>query len=117
MGLSDMLMRTVGLAAGSLGWGLTADVVGRRWAFNLTLLITGVFGLVGGAPTTFAGVAVMVALWSLGVGGNIPVDSAVLLEFLPGSHQWLLSAMNIWWCMGQICKYHFRNFVSIRIKE
>ncbi|KAI5819596.1 membrane transporter [Pyronema omphalodes] len=96
------LAQNLGLAIGSLGWGLTADVVGRRWAFNLTLLLTGLFGLVGGAPTTFAGLAVMVALWSLGVGGNIPVDSAVLLEFLPGSHQWLLSAMNIWWCIGQI---------------
>ena len=31
-----------------------------------------------------------------------PVDSAVFLEFLPGSHQWLLTVMSIWWSFGQI---------------
>src|SRR5436853_1337926 len=31
-----------------------------------------------------------------------PVDSAVFLEVLPGSHQWLLTIMSIWWSFGQI---------------
>jgi hypothetical protein len=30
------------------------------------------------------------------------VDSAVFLEVLPGSHQWLLTIMSIWWSFGQI---------------
>lgn len=34
-----------GLAIGALGWGLLVDIIGRRWAFNLTCLITSVFGL------------------------------------------------------------------------
>lgn len=34
-----------GLAIGALGFGLLVDVIGRRWAFNLTCLITSVFGL------------------------------------------------------------------------
>jgi MFS family permease len=83
-------------------WGLGADIVGRRRVFNLTLLLAGVFGTVAGASPSFTAVAVFVAFWSVGVGGNIPVDSAVFLEFLPGSHQWLLAAMNVWWCLGQI---------------
>jgi len=33
-----------GLAIGALGFGLLVDVIGRRWAFNLTCLITSVFG-------------------------------------------------------------------------
>lgn len=34
-----------GLAVGALGFGLLVDIIGRKWAFNLTCLITSVFGL------------------------------------------------------------------------
>jgi hypothetical protein len=34
-----------GLAVGALTFGLLVDVIGRKWAFNLTCLITSVFGL------------------------------------------------------------------------
>lgn len=34
-----------GLAVGALGWGLIVDMIGRKWAFNLTCLITSVFGM------------------------------------------------------------------------
>lgn len=34
-----------GLAIGAFGWGILADIIGRKWAFNLTCLITSVFGL------------------------------------------------------------------------
>lgn len=39
----------VGLLVGAIFWGLTADIVGRKWAFNLSLLIASVFGIVAGA--------------------------------------------------------------------
>lgn len=96
------LAQTLGLTVGAAGWGIGSDIIGRRWAFNLTLLITGVFGLVAGASPNFTVLATFNALWSLGVGGNLPVDSAVFLEFIPGSHQYLLTIMSIWWALGQI---------------
>lgn len=34
-----------GLAIGAFTWGILVDIIGRRWAFNLTCLITSVFGL------------------------------------------------------------------------
>ena len=34
-----------GLAVGALFWGIMVDIIGRKWAFNLTCLITSVFGL------------------------------------------------------------------------
>jgi hypothetical protein len=34
-----------GLAIGALGFGLSVDIIGRKWAFQLTCLITSVFGL------------------------------------------------------------------------
>lgn len=51
MGVADEDTGTIfacanaGLAVGALGFGLGVDVVGRKWAFNLTCLITSVFGL------------------------------------------------------------------------
>jgi MFS family permease len=74
----------------------------RRWSFNLTLLITGIFGLSAGAAPSFAALATLFALAGFGVGGNMPVDSATFLEFLPGSHQYLLTFLAIWWCIGQL---------------
>lgn len=35
-----------GLAVGAFSFGIIVDVIGRRWAFNLTCLITSVFGLI-----------------------------------------------------------------------
>lgn len=46
------------------------DLIGRRLAFNLTLLIGSVFGLASGAAPNFPGLAVMLALVGTGVGGN-----------------------------------------------
>ena len=75
---------------------------GRRWAFNLTLGITGVFGLISAASPNFAAIGCFAALWSFGVGGNLPVDSAVFLEVLPGSHQYLLTILSIYWAIAQV---------------
>ncbi|ODH47320.1 hypothetical protein GX48_06606 [Paracoccidioides brasiliensis] len=42
----------VGLCVGAIFWGTASDVIGRRLAFNLTLLLTSVFGLAAaGGPT------------------------------------------------------------------
>lgn len=66
------------------------------------------------------------------ISGNIPVDCAVFLgnaalpiingltmytppDFVPGSHQYLLSILSTWWCFGQLlgnlvglCSYLYR---------
>ena len=73
-----------------------------RISFNLTLLLTGTFALAaGGAPNPVA-LCSLIATWNLGVGGNLPVDSAVFLEFVPASHQWLLTVLSVWWAVGQL---------------
>jgi hypothetical protein len=51
MGVADadtgniFAIANAGLAIGALGFGLAVDIIGRKWAFNLTCLITSVFGL------------------------------------------------------------------------
>jgi MFS family permease len=76
--------------------------VGRKWAFNLTLGITAIFGLISASAPNFAAIGIFDALWSFGVGGNLPVDSAIFLEFLPGSHQYLLTILSIDWAIAQV---------------
>ncbi|RPA94461.1 MFS general substrate transporter [Choiromyces venosus 120613-1] len=96
------LGQNIGLAIGAAGWGIGSDIIGRKKAFNMTLLITAVFGSLAAASPNFAAVATFAALWSSGVGGNLPVDSSVFLEFIPGSHQYLLMVMSGWWALGMI---------------
>jgi MFS family permease len=96
------LAQNIGLLAGAMFWGFGCDVFGRKWAFNLTLGVTGVFGLIAASSPNFAAIGCFAALWSFGVGGNLPVDSAVFLEFLPGSHQFLLTILSIDWALAQV---------------
>jgi MFS family permease len=96
------LSQNIGLLFGAVFWGFGCDIFGRRWAFNLTIGITAVFGMVAAGSPNFAAIGVFAALWSIGVGGNLPVDSAIFLEFLPGSHQYLLTILSIYWSLAQV---------------
>lgn len=97
-----LLGQSLGLLVGAVFWGVGCDVWGRRWSFNLTLLITGVFALAAGASPNYYTLCVCMTFWSIGVGGNLPVDSAVFLEYIPASHQYLLTVLSIWWAIGQL---------------
>ncbi|KAJ7257870.1 MFS general substrate transporter [Mycena haematopus] len=96
------LAANVGLLVGAVVWGLGADVWGRKWSFNLTLLIAGIFGLAAGGSPNFLTLASLLAVVGVGVGGNLPIDSAVFLDLVPASHQYLLTVMSVWWSLGQL---------------
>ncbi|KAI0137700.1 MFS general substrate transporter [Hypoxylon sp. NC0597] len=96
------LAQNIGLLAGAMFWGFGCDIFGRRWAFNLTLGLTAVWGMIAASAPNFAAIGVFAAFWSFGVGGNLPVDSAIFLEFLPGSHQYLLTILSIDWAVAQV---------------
>ncbi|KAF8267332.1 MFS general substrate transporter [Lactarius quietus] len=89
------LGQNIGLLVGAVFWGIGSDVWGRKLAFNLTLFITGVFAVSAGASPN------SIALCSLALC-NLPVDSAVFLEFIPASHQYLLTVLSVWWALGQL---------------
>ena len=38
----------------------------------------------------------------MGVGGNLPVDGALFLEFLPFASGNLLTMLSVWWPIGQL---------------
>lgn len=56
---------------------------GRQYAFNLTVLIAAIFGLCLGAPSNYNAILVLTAFNGFGIGGNIPIDTTICLEFLP----------------------------------
>ena len=68
----------------------------------MTLFMTGVFALIAGAAPTPSVLCGLTAAWGVGAGGNLPVDSAVFLEFVPATHQSLLAVLSIWWAIGQL---------------
>ncbi|KAH6886169.1 major facilitator superfamily domain-containing protein [Thelonectria olida] len=90
-----------GLVVGSTVWPMTADFIGRRLAFNVTLLISSVAGLVGAGSPNFVAIATFCAFIGVGTGGNQPVDSAIFLEFIPATHQYLLTMQSGFWSVGQ----------------
>ncbi|OSC97469.1 MFS general substrate transporter [Trametes coccinea BRFM310] len=96
------LGQNIGLLVGAAFWGVASDVWGRKWCFNITLFITGVFAIAAGGSPNYIALCSLAAVWSIGVGGNLPVDSAVFLEFIPASHQYLLTILSIWWAFGQL---------------
>ncbi|KAL2863189.1 MFS transporter [Aspergillus lucknowensis] len=90
-----------GLVVGSSMWPMTADFIGRRLAFNATLLISAVAGLVGAGSPNFVAISVFCAFIGMGTGGNQPVDSAIFLEYIPATHQYLLTMQSAFWSVGQ----------------
>lgn len=96
------LSQNIGLLVGAAFWGFGCDIFGRKWGFNLTLGLTALWGLVAAGSPNFAAIGVFAALWSFGVGGNLPVDSAIFLEFLPASHQYLLTVLSVDWALAQV---------------
>jgi MFS family permease len=97
----------VGLCFGSFFWGIGSDIMGRRIAFNVTLLITSVFGTASAWAPSWGGVCLMYAAMGFGVGGNLPVDGALFLEFLPDASSSLLTLLSVWWPIGQLCSSLF----------
>ncbi|CAG8307858.1 unnamed protein product [Penicillium salamii] len=92
----------VGLILGASFWGLSSDLVGRKPAFNCTLLIAGVFLCAAAGSMNFVAFSALWAVIGTAAGGNVPVDSMIFLEFVPGSHQYLLTALSAWWNLSQL---------------
>ncbi|GAA93990.1 uncharacterized protein L969DRAFT_92928 [Mixia osmundae IAM 14324] len=92
----------VGLILGASLWGVSADIVGRRLSFNITLGLSGVFGLAAGASPNFVALCSLIACTGFGVGGSLPVDSTFFLDQVPAAQQWTLVLMSLWWSVGQL---------------
>ncbi|KAM0793041.1 hypothetical protein ACM66B_000530 [Microbotryomycetes sp. NB124-2] len=93
---------STGLCVGAFTWGILVDLIGRKWAFNLTCLITAIWGLVIGAPNNYDVICVFTAFCGFGLGGNIPIDATIFLEFVPVKRRWLLVALSMFQPLGVV---------------
>ncbi|KAM3073162.1 hypothetical protein ACMFMG_008875 [Clarireedia jacksonii] len=91
-----------GLTVGALIWGVLVDVIGRKWAFNGTVLVCSTFGILIGAPDSYTAILVLVAFTGFGIGGNIPIDTTIALEFLPEDKRFLLALLSIFQPIGVV---------------
>ena len=92
----------VGMLTGALFWGLSADIIGRKFAFNWSLMICSVFAIIAGSSPNWIVLGLFTCLSAFGGGGNLVLDTAVFLEYLPSKDQWLLTLLAAWWGLGQL---------------
>lgn len=93
----------LGMLLGAWGFGRLADRIGRRRVLIATVLIDAVFGLASVFATDFAVLLALRLLTGIGVGGTLPVDYAMMAEFLPPRRRgrWLV-ALEGFWAVGTI---------------
>jgi len=93
----------LGMLVGAWGFGRLADRIGRRRVLVVTVMIDAVFGLASAFSTSFEMLLVLRLLAGIGVGGTLPVDYAMMAEFLPPERRgrWLV-ALEGFWAIGTI---------------
>jgi putative MFS transporter len=82
-----------GMMAGTYLFGMLADRFGRRVVFQATVAL---FSIVTALSSFASGLLLLVAgrfIAGLGLGGSIPVETAVLSEFTPARHRTRLMAL------------------------
>ncbi|KAG6009811.1 hypothetical protein E4U21_001241 [Claviceps maximensis] len=90
-----------GMLSGAIFWGFSADIIGRKYAFNISLFMCSVCCIVAGAMPSWPTLGLFIALLGFGGGGNLIMDTTVFLEYLPSNKQWLLTFLACWWGVGQ----------------
>lgn len=79
-----------------------ADIIGRRFAFNVSLFVSSVFAIVAGASNSWALLGFFVCMAAFGAGGNLVLDTTVFLEYLPANKQWLVTTLASWWGLAPL---------------
>ncbi|KAI8902020.1 major facilitator superfamily domain-containing protein [Globomyces pollinis-pini] len=92
----------IGAMIGALLWGYFSDKFGRQPAFVFTLIIAAVGGLAAAVSPNKYCFWVSLTVLGCGIGGNLPVDGALFLEFIPVDNQSLLTLLSAFWPVGQL---------------
>lgn len=88
----------LGMLLGAYGFGRLADRIGRRGVLIVTVACDGVFGLLSVVAPSFEALLVLRFLTGAAVGGTLPVDYALMAEFLPprSRGRWLVMLEGFW---------------------
>ncbi len=92
-----------GMFVGAWGWGSLADRIGRRRVFLLTVVFDALFGLASAFSPNLTVLIILRFLTGTAVGGTLPVDYAVMAEFLPAKRRGaFLVYLESFWAVGTI---------------
>ena len=93
----------LGMLIGAMLFGRIADRIGRRRVLILTVCLDAVFGLGSAFSPDFITLLVLRFLTGMTVGGTLPVDYAMMAEFLPPRNRgrWLVW-LESFWALGTI---------------
>jgi putative MFS transporter len=88
----------LGMLLGALGFGRLADRIGRRRVLIVTVACDAVFGTLSIFAPDFTILLVLRFLTGAAVGGTLPVDYAMMAEFLPARNRgrWLVLLEGFW---------------------
>ena len=88
----------LGMFAGAFLFGRVADRVGRKWVLIGTVAMDAIFGLASAAAGDFTWLLVLRFFTGMAVGGTLPVDYAMMAEFLPPKNRgrWLVWLEGFW---------------------
>ncbi|KAJ3129659.1 hypothetical protein HK100_008491 [Physocladia obscura] len=101
MGLGSTFV-FLGMMVGSSAWGMLSDVIGRKPAFTMTLFVASLGGFLAAESTSFSQFYTRLFFLGTGVGGNLPVDGSLFIEFVPPSHTHLVTLLSLFWPLGQL---------------
>ena len=89
----------IGMAAGAVFWGYVSDRFGRQISFSLTVWMTFIGGFLSAFSPNYPILFILRFLAAFGIGGMLPVDYTIFLEFLPtekrGSNIVLVDAVGV----------------------
>ncbi|KAF6754913.1 MFS general substrate transporter [Ephemerocybe angulata] len=91
-----------GMMLGAVGWGTCSDLMGRSTAFNATLFFTAVFGLIASFANSFTMLCIILFFLGSAVGGSMPTDGTLLLEHMPKTKQYLVTALSVFFSLGAV---------------
>lgn len=88
----------LGMFVGAIAFGRIADRIGRRNILMLTVLMDAVFGMASVFAQDFTLLLALRFLTGVAVGGTLPVDYAMMAEFLPPKNRgrWLVWLEGFW---------------------
>lgn len=88
----------LGMFVGAFVFGRIADRIGRRNILILTVAMDAVFGLASVLAQDFTVLLLLRFMTGVAVGGTLPVDYAMMAEFLPPRHRgrWLVWLEGFW---------------------
>ncbi|KAI7859376.1 major facilitator superfamily domain-containing protein [Circinella umbellata] len=91
-----------GMMFGALFWGAYSDSRGRKTPYTSTLTIATIIGLLSSFAFSFWSLCLTLFFLGFGVGGNMPTDGALYLEFLPKKYHYLLTFMSVFFSLGAV---------------